>query len=173
MEATGNWDLRRPTTTYGSFVDDDFLVRALELAVQARKRGDHPFGALLVVDGDIIAEARNRVVSDHDITAHAELMLVRQLEDRDRLHQFREGTVFASCEPCPMCVGAMFWAGVRRVVFALSHSRLNELVRPPGGESVGFIVSASEIGGAAMPPMSFDGPHRQDEAAKAHAGFWH
>lgn len=160
-------------SAYGSSVDDDFLVRALELAVQARRHGDHPFGALLVVDGDIVAEARNRVVSDRDITAHAELTLVRQLEDNDRLEDFRRGTVFASCEPCPMCVGAMFWAGVRRVVFALSHSRLNDLVRPPEGELVGFIVSASEIGGAAVPPMSFDGPHRQDEAAKAHVGFWH
>lgn len=154
-------------------MDDDFLLRALELAVQARERGDHPFGALLVVGGDIVAEARNRVVSDRDITAHAELALVRQLEDDNRLEQFGKGTVYASCEPCPMCVGAMFWAGVRRVVFGLSHSRLNELARPPGGESVGFIVSASEIGGAAVPSMSFDGPHREDEAAEAHAGFWH
>ncbi|MFW2336547.1 MAG: nucleoside deaminase [Ilumatobacter sp.] len=162
-----------PPAIYGSCVDDDFLARALELAMQARERGDHPFGALLAVDGDIVAEARNRVVSDQDITAHAELMLVRQLEDGDRLELLRQGTVFASCEPCPMCVGAMFWAGVRRVVFALSHSRLNELVRPPAGESVGFHVSASEIGCAAVPPMSFDGPHRQDEAANAHVGFWH
>lgn len=159
-------------TIYGLCVDDEFLAKALELAVQARERGDHPFGALLVLDGDIVAEALNRVVSDQDITAHAELMLVRQLEDGDHLEQLRHGTVFASCEPCPMCVGAMFWAGARRVVFALSHSRLNELARPPGGESVGFLMSASEIGSAAVPPMSFDGPHRQDEAAKAHIGFW-
>ncbi len=140
--------------------------------MQARERGDHPFGVLLVVDGEIVAEARNRVVSDHDITAHAELMLVRELEDGDRLGQCGQGTVFASCEPCPMCVGALFWSGARRVVFALSHSRLNELVQQSRDESVGFFVSASDIGAAAMPPMSFDGPHRQDEAAKAHIGFW-
>lgn len=149
------------------------MARALELAVEARERGDHPFGALLVVDGDIVAEAHNRVVTDRDITAHAELMLVRQLEGASGLEQFRDGTVYASCEPCPMCVGAMFWAGARRVVFALSHSRLNELARPPGGEPIGFSVSAAEIGGAAVPPMSFDGPHRQDVAAMAHVGFWH
>jgi tRNA(Arg) A34 adenosine deaminase TadA len=159
--------------TYGSSVDDDFLARALELAVEARERGDHPFGALLVTGGEIVAEARNRVISDHDLTAHAELMLVRQLEDRDQLQQFAQGTVFASCEPCPMCVGAMFWAGVRQVVFALSHSRLNDLARPPGGEPVGFTVSAAEIGHTATPAMTFDGPHRQDEAAIPHVGFWH
>ncbi len=72
------------TTIYGSSVDDDFLARALELAMQARERGDHPFGALLVVDGEIVAEPRYRVVSNHDITAHAELMLVRELDDGDR-----------------------------------------------------------------------------------------
>jgi len=153
-------------------VDDHFLARALELAVEAREQGDHPFGALFEVDGQIVSEARNLVVSTRDITAHAELMLVRQLEDAGGLEQFELGTVYASCEPCPMCVGAMFWAGVRRVVFGLSHSRLNELARESGGRSVGFAVSASEIGDAASPPMSFDGPHREDEAAEAHLGFW-
>jgi tRNA(Arg) A34 adenosine deaminase TadA len=158
---------------YGEYVKDEFLGRALELAVQAREQGDHPFGALLVLDGDVVAEAHNRVTSDRDITAHAELVLVRQLEGDDRLEQLRSGTVFASCEPCPMCVGAMFWAGASRVVFALSHSRLNELARPPGGEPFGFMLSASRIGRAAMPPMSIDGPHREDDAAAAHVGFWH
>jgi tRNA(Arg) A34 adenosine deaminase TadA len=165
-------ELGTERTVYDSSVDDDFVARVLELAVQAQDRGNHPFGALLVVDENIVAEAHNRVNTDHDITAHAELMLVRQLEEGNRLELFAQGTVFASCEPCPMCVGAMFWAGVRRVVFALSHSRLNELVRPPGGEPVGFTVSAAEIGQAAMPPMRFDGPHRQDDAAKPHVGFW-
>lgn len=154
-------------------MDDDHLTRALELASEARERGDHPFGALLVIDGEIVAEARNRVISDHDLTAHAELMLVRKLEDRDQLEKFARGTVFASCEPCPMCVGAMFWAGVRLVVFALSHSRLNDLAHPPKTEPMGFTVSAAEIGNRAVPTMSFDGPHRQDDAAKAHVGFWH
>jgi tRNA(Arg) A34 adenosine deaminase TadA len=149
---------------------DDFMTRALELASQARERGDHPFGALLVVDGRIVAEAHNRVTSDHDLTAHAELMLVRQLEDRDQLQQLADGTVFASCEPCPMCVGAMFWAGVRRVVFALSHARLNDLVRASGSEPVGFTLSAVDI--TSVPPISFDGPQREDEAAEAHNGFW-
>jgi hypothetical protein len=64
----------------------------------------------------------------------------------------------------------MFWAGVRRVVFALSHSRLNDLVRASGSEPVGFTLSAVDI--TSVPPISFDGPQREDEAAEAHNGFW-
>lgn len=154
-------------------MDGRLLRRALELAVEARARGDHPFGALLAVDGAVIAEAHNRVVSDADLTAHAELELVRTVEASGRLDRFAAGTVYASCEPCPMCVGALFWAGARHVVFALSHSRLGELARPPGGDVSGFSISAAAIGAAATPPMTFDGPYREDNAARAHLGFWH
>jgi tRNA(Arg) A34 adenosine deaminase TadA len=154
-------------------VDDALISRVLEIAVDARGRGDHPFGALLDVDGEVVAEAGNRVVSDRDLTAHAELTLVRDLEASGRLHLLASGVVYASCEPCPMCVGAMYWAGVRRVVFALSHRRLNRLANLPGAEPVGFTIGAAEIGRRALSPMRFDGPHREDEAARAHEGFWH
>jgi len=152
---------------------EEALTRVLVLAAEARERGDHPFGALLVIKNEIVAEARNRVATDGDITAHAELMLVRKLEAAGRLDQLAAGTVYASCEPCPMCVAAMFWAGARSVVFGLSHSRLNELALPPGGDPFGFNVSAAEVGARATPTISFDGPNREDEAAKAHDGFWY
>ena len=83
------------------------ISRALEIAVEARARGDHPFGALLELDGEIVAEAGNRVISDQDITAHAELTLVRDLERSGQLDLLASGVFYASCEPCPMCVGAM------------------------------------------------------------------
>ena len=92
---------------------DAALTRSIELAGAARAAGDHPFGALLVVDGEVVAEAANRVHTDRDLTAHAELMLARILEREGRLDQLAAGTVVASTEPCPMCVGAMFWAGQR------------------------------------------------------------
>jgi tRNA(Arg) A34 adenosine deaminase TadA len=153
--------------------EHELLTRVLAIAVEARGRGDHPFGALLAVDGEIVAEAHNRVHTDTDVTAHAEMMLVRQLEGSGRIEQLAGGTVYASCEPCPMCVGALFWAGARRVVFALSHSRLNELASPAGGEPYGFTISAHDLGSdAARPPMTFVGPRREDEAAEVHLGFW-
>ncbi len=71
-----------------------------------------------------------------------------------------------------MCVGAMFWAGARRVVFGLSADRLAQLAAPPGAEPSGFEITAAEIGGRCTPPMAFSGPQRQEEAAEAHLGFW-
>lgn len=153
-------------------LDSGMMSLALELAVAARERGDHPFGALLAVDGEVIETARNRVASDSDLTAHAELTLIRKLERSGRLELLGAGVVYASCEPCPMCVGAMFWAGARRVAYALSHDRLNELANPEGAAPFGFHIGAPEIGAAASPPMQFDGPEREAEASEPHVGFW-
>lgn len=154
-------------------VDDGAaLTRTFQLALAARSAGDHPFGALLLVNGVVVAEALNRVTSDLDITAHAETMLVRRLEAARQLGMLAAGTVVASCEPCPMCVGAMFWAGARRVVFGLSSARLTALATAPGVSPFGFTITAGEIGAAATPPMEVIGPLREDEAAVPHEGFW-
>lgn len=153
--------------------DDDLLTRTFELAAQARDAGDHPFSALLAIDGEIVVEALNRVSTDRDLTAHAETMLVRILEQQGRLGLLAEGVVYASCEPCPMCVGAMFWAGARHVVYGLSSGRLTDLATAPGASRFGFTITAPEIGSAAEPAMAFDGPHREDEASVAHQGFWY
>lgn len=151
---------------------DELITQTLDLAISARKRGDHPFGALLAVDGHVIRTARNRVVSDGDVTAHAELTLIRKLERAGELAQLMDGVVYSSCEPCPMCVGAMFWAGARSVAYALSHERLNEVANPVDGPTFGFEIGAAEIGGRASPAMQFLGPEREEEAGLAHLGFW-
>ncbi len=151
---------------------DAAVGRAIELAGEARANGDHPFSALLLVDGEVVATALNRVSSDRDITAHAETMLVRVLERAGQLHLLATGTVVASTEPCPMCVGAMFWAGARHVVFGLSAARLNDMVRRPGADEYGFEITAIELGGRASPSMQVEGPVREDEAAVVHDGFW-
>lgn len=151
---------------------DALLTRSFALAVAARAEGDHPFGALLAVDGEIVAEALNRVNTDGDLTAHAETVLVRELQQAGLLDLLATGTVVASCEPCPMCVGALFWAGARHVVYGLSAERLSTISTPPGADPVRFTIRAREIGGAATPPISFDGPRREDEASVAHLGAW-
>ena len=116
------------------------LTRVFALAAAARTRGDHPFGALLAsADGAVVLkEALNSVNSGRDMTAHAEMALVRALEAEGRLGELRAGVVFASCEPCPMCMGALFWAGARRVVYGLSHGALNARATAPGARRVGF-----------------------------------
>ncbi|MEN9643885.1 MAG: hypothetical protein RL238_554 [Actinomycetota bacterium] len=151
---------------------DDALTLSFRLAEDARANGDHPFSALLLVDGEVMATALHRVSSDRTLTAHAETELVRVLEREGRLDLLAAGTVVASTEPCPMCVGAMFWAGARHVVFGLSSTRLNTLTRAPGADAFGFDITAGEIGSRATPPMVIDGPHSEDEAAAPHGGFW-
>lgn len=151
---------------------DAALRYSFDLATEARANGDHPFSAVLLVDGEVVATALNRVHSDRDLTAHAETELVRVLEREGRLDLLAAGTVVASTEPCPMCVGAMFWAGARRVVFGLSAARLNEMTRVPGAPVHGFELTAAEIGSRATPPLAVDGPHLEDLAAAPHAGFW-
>jgi tRNA(Arg) A34 adenosine deaminase TadA len=142
----------------------------IQVGDEARARGDHPFGALLAVDGLVVVEAHNRVNTDSDVTAHAETMLVRILERTGKLEQLALGVVYASCEPCPMCVGALFWAGARHVVFGLSNESLVGLSYTQSGVVRGFSITAAEI--SSTPSILFDGPHREDDAAASHEGFW-
>jgi tRNA(Arg) A34 adenosine deaminase TadA len=112
--------------------DERNLRRAIELAAAARQAGDMPFGSLLVGPaGDVLAEDRNTVLSDRDITAHPELKLARWAARELPADIARATTMYTSCEPCPMCRGAIARSGLRRVVFALSGAQLDEL-RPPG-----------------------------------------
>jgi tRNA(Arg) A34 adenosine deaminase TadA len=115
--------------------DERHLRRAIELAAAARAAGDMPYGSLLAGPaGEVLAEERNTVVTEQDITAHPELKLARwaarQL-DRDVAGQT---AMYTSCQPCPMCRGAIARSGLGRVVFALSGEQLEEL-KPPGAVS--------------------------------------
>ena len=132
IPGAGPRDMKRGAMGRSTFIGMDFLSRVIVIANEARAAGDHPFGALLVVGDQIVIEAHNLVHTNHDITAHAEMMLVRKLERAGRLALIGAGTVYASCEPCPMCVGAMFWAGCRRVVYGLSKDHLAVLACSPG-----------------------------------------
>lgn len=102
--------------------DTYFLRKAIQLALDSIRSGaGGPFGAVVVKDGKPIAEACNRVTSQHDPTAHAEIVAIRQACTRLQHHQLDGCTIYASCEPCPMCLGAIFWARPERLVFASSR----------------------------------------------------
>ncbi len=99
--------------------DQQFLRQAIELAREHSKDGlNGPFGAVIVKNGKLIAEGWNQVVSGNDPTAHAEINAIRKA--CQQLAQFSlEGcTLYSSCEPCPMCLSAIVWARIERVVFA-------------------------------------------------------
>ena len=103
--------------------DDLFLSRAIELARQGSERGEGgPFGAVLVRDGKIIAEGWNRVVASRDPTAHAEIGAIRAACAAAGSFHLPNTTLYASSEPCPMCLSAAYWARIGRIVFANSRA---------------------------------------------------
>jgi tRNA(Arg) A34 adenosine deaminase TadA len=115
--------------------DERYLRRAIELAAEARASGDMPFGSLLVGPaGDVLAEDRNTVVTERDITAHPELKLARWAARELAPDVARHTAMYTSCQPCPMCTGAIARSGLGRVVYALSGDQLEEL-RPPAAVS--------------------------------------
>ena len=99
-----------------------FARQAIDLARQARLAGNHPFGAVLVVDGEVALTAQNTVSTDRDPTAHAETNLVAMAIRLLSPDQIRRSVLFTSSEPCAMCVGKMYWAGIRSIAYA---TRLN------------------------------------------------
>ena len=98
--------------------DLSLLKHAVDLAGKSIKSGGGPFGALITKDGKIIAEANNLVVSSHDPTAHAEVLAIRKAASILGTHDLTGCVLYASCEPCPMCLGAIYWSGIKRVFYA-------------------------------------------------------
>lgn len=98
--------------------DQKFLQEAISLAAGNARKGGGPFGALIVKDGKVVGKGFNRVVDTADPTAHAEVVAIR--DACKNLGDFRlEGCViYTSCEPCPMCLGAIYWAHLDKIVFA-------------------------------------------------------
>jgi len=103
--------------------DDYFLARAIELATRGSQAGEGgPFGAVIVRDGRIIAEGWNRVVASKDPTAHAEIGAIRTACAAAGHFHLPGSTLYASSEPCPMCLSAAYWARIERIVFANSRA---------------------------------------------------
>lgn len=95
-----------------------FLQRAIGLAVRNVEEGGGPYGALIVRNGEIIAQSGNRVTTDLDPTAHAEIMAIRMACRKLQDFQLGDCILYSNCEPCPMCLGAVYWARLHRVYFA-------------------------------------------------------
>ncbi|RMD77669.1 MAG: nucleoside deaminase [Lentisphaerae bacterium] len=103
--------------------DQYYLKRTIQLAREHASDGKHgPFAALVVdSNGDVIAEGWNSVVADHDPTAHAEVNAIRKACRNLKTHNLAGCILYTSCEPCPMCFGAILWARLARVVYAASR----------------------------------------------------
>jgi tRNA(Arg) A34 adenosine deaminase TadA len=99
--------------------EQQFLERAIELSKEGMRSGKGgPFGCVIVKDGKIIGEGCNQVATTNDPTAHAEVVAIRNACKTLNSFQLTDCDVYASCEPCPMCLGAIYWARPRRVIYA-------------------------------------------------------
>ena len=101
--------------------DAKFMEMAIRLSEDNIDTGGGPFGAVIVRDGEVIATGTNRVVPNNDPTAHAEVMAIRSACEKLGTFQLTGCTVYSSCEPCPMCLSALYWAGVSRIYYGCTQ----------------------------------------------------
>ncbi|EGR4118152.1 tRNA adenosine(34) deaminase TadA [Vibrio cholerae] len=97
--------------------DEQFMRRAIALATQAEAQGEVPVGAVLVRDGEIIAEGWNGSITNHDATAHAEIEVIRKAGKALSNYRLLDTTLYVTLEPCPMCAGALLHSRVKRIVY--------------------------------------------------------
>ena len=93
------------------------MREAIRLANESVERGGGPFGAVIVKDGEVIAGSSNSVTIDNDPTAHAEVNTIRQACRKLGTFDLTGATIYTSCEPCPMCLGAIYWARISRIFY--------------------------------------------------------
>ena len=103
--------------------EERFLLQhALKIAEKGIDTGHGPFGAVISKNGRIIAEANNEVVISNDPTAHAEVLAIRRASSFLKTHDLSDCVLYTSCEPCPMCLGAIYWSGIKKVVYATDRN---------------------------------------------------
>ena len=148
-----------------------YLRSTFEVALNARKKGNHPFGAVLVDEyGQILIKAENTVISAKDSTGHAELNLIREASGKFDREFLSRCALYTSTEPCPMCAGAIFWANVRKVIYGLGEKGLYEMA---GFESEDVLyLPFRDIFQKGNKPIEVVGPMLEVEAREVHKGFW-
>jgi tRNA(Arg) A34 adenosine deaminase TadA len=151
---------------------EDYLRLTLDIARAARAAGNHPFGAILVgPDGTVLMEAGNAHGDAHDRTGHAERVLMTRA-CREYSADFMAGcTLYASAEPCAMCAGSAYWAGVGRVVYGLSEHDMAAIIGPHP-ENLTMNLPCRIVLAAGQRSIEVVGPLLEDECRAVHDGFW-
>jgi tRNA(Arg) A34 adenosine deaminase TadA len=161
-----------PVSLGSSELDELFLRRSFEVARRSSTHGNHPFGAILVgEDRTVLIEAENGFMPDYDGTAHAERLLATQACRTLSTEVRGKATLYSSAEPCAMCAGAIYWAGIGRVVYGLSEQRLREMTgNHPENPTLDLPCRAVFASG--QRPTDVVGPMLEDEAEALHDGVW-
>ena len=100
---------------------EDFMRQAIDLAVENIKNGGGPFGAVIVKDGKVVATGANRVTANNDPTAHAEVSAIRAACTKLGTFDLSGCVIYTSCEPCPMCLGAIYWAHIDKIYYGANQ----------------------------------------------------
>lgn len=100
---------------------EEFMRLAIRIGIENVENGGGPFGAVIVKDGEIIATGANRVTPNHDPTAHAEVCAIRNACEKLGTFQLDGCEIYSSCEPCPMCLGAIYWAHIERLYYGCNQ----------------------------------------------------
>ena len=148
------------------------LREAIALSAEARAGGFHPFGAMVLdVDGGVLARAGNGSAAGRDPTAHAETLALRLAAAAHGSAKLAGGMLVSSAEPCAMCAGAAYWAGLSRVVYGLSEKRLRTMTGDHP-ENPTLDLPCRDVFARGQRRVTVLGPLLEDEAAAVHAGFW-
>ncbi len=160
------------STMTASDFDEHFLRRSFDVARRAMSHGNHPFGAILVDQNrNVLLEAENGYMPAHDGTAHAERLLATLACTTLPAEVLRTATLYSSAEPCAMCAGAMYWAGIGRLVYGLSEHRLRSLTGNHP-ENPTLDLPCRTVFASGQRPTEVVGPLLEDEAAALHEGVW-
>ena len=144
---------------------------AFEVAKRAREHGNRPFGAVLAgPDGQQLLEAENTQDTERRCTDHAESNLMRLASVQFDREYLARCTVYASCEPCPMCAGAIYWGNVRRVVFALDEATIGKYTGNDPEHTLN--LPCREVFGRGLHDVEVIGPALLEEAEVVHQGYW-
>lgn len=143
-----------------------FLNKCLEIAKDAEGKGNHPFGAIIVVDGVFKLGHGNEVDTKKDVTAHAEILLIQKAQAILTKDELERAVLYSSTEPCAMCSGAIYWAGVGTVIYGCSSSDLNLIV---GGS---LDISCQEVFDTGVHKTKVIHISDMPDFKKIHQDFW-
>jgi tRNA(Arg) A34 adenosine deaminase TadA len=151
--------------------DTDYLRRAIEAARQSRAAGRHPFSSLIVLDGEVIAASQSMKTGNTDATNHSEMRVLREASATRPPPVLARATLYASTEPCAMCAGATYWAGIGRLVFGFSEARLRAMTGAHPWNPT-LALPCRELFARGSRRIEVIGPYLEEEAAVPHQGFW-
>jgi tRNA(Arg) A34 adenosine deaminase TadA len=152
--------------------DEHFLRHCFDIARRSMSNGNHPFGAVLVDrNRRILIETENGYMPARDGTAHAERLLATEACRALSADVLAEATIYSSAEPCAMCAGAIYWAGIGRLVYGLSEAQLRHITgNHPENPTLNLPCRMVFASGQRLTEVI--GPVLEDEAAAVHAGIW-